>query len=124
MRLSIHSLIHSSYILRAAVLILESYVHTHIAFFSADVKRRRSLYDEDSLDGDRPYENEGINVFNKGTCVQTISFALSLDSSPLISMTANWRHRRLLLTLLTFAFVLTVAVYVHFAHFANCNSNQ
>ncbi|KAL6426462.1 hypothetical protein ACFW04_009139 [Cataglyphis niger] len=24
-----------------------------------DVKRRRSLYDEDSLDGDRPYENEG-----------------------------------------------------------------
>ncbi|XP_070158592.1 ensconsin isoform X16 [Polyergus mexicanus] len=25
----------------------------------SDVKRRRSLYDEDSLDGDRPYENEG-----------------------------------------------------------------
>ncbi|XP_067213016.1 ensconsin isoform X40 [Linepithema humile] len=24
-----------------------------------DVKRRRSFYDEDSLDGDRPYENEG-----------------------------------------------------------------
>ncbi|KAH0951102.1 hypothetical protein HN011_002886, partial [Eciton burchellii] len=24
-----------------------------------DVKRRRSLYDEDSLDGDRPYDNEG-----------------------------------------------------------------
>lgn len=62
------------------------------------MKRRRSLYDEDSLDGDRPYENEGINkVFNKGT-VQSVSFALSLDSSPLISMTAN----RLLLTLLTF----------------------
>ncbi|XP_032680297.1 MAP7 domain-containing protein 1-like isoform X10 [Odontomachus brunneus] len=25
----------------------------------SDVKRRQSLYDEDSLDGDRPYENEG-----------------------------------------------------------------
>ncbi|XP_019888154.2 MAP7 domain-containing protein 1 isoform X32 [Ooceraea biroi] len=25
----------------------------------SDVKRQRSLYDEDSLDGDRPYENEG-----------------------------------------------------------------
>ncbi|EGI64983.1 Reticulocyte-binding protein 2-like protein a, partial [Acromyrmex echinatior] len=39
-----------------------------------DVKRPRSLYDEDSLDGDRPYDNEGINVF-KGI-VQTISFFL------------------------------------------------
>lgn len=49
-----------------------------LTFFSADVKRRRSLYDEDSLDGDRPYENEGTNVF-KGI-VQTIFLFFSLDS--------------------------------------------
>ncbi|XP_071642621.1 uncharacterized protein [Temnothorax longispinosus] len=29
------------------------------SFALTDVKRPRSLYDEDSLDGDRPYENEG-----------------------------------------------------------------
>lgn len=65
---------------------------TCLAFFSADVKRRRSLYDEDSLDGDRPYENEGINVFNKGT-VQTLFPLPSLFFSPLTSMTVNQRHR-------------------------------
>lgn len=53
---------------------------TCLAFFSADVKRPRSLYDEDSLDGDRPYDNEGINVF-KGT-VQTVpSFFSSVNFS-------------------------------------------
>lgn len=30
--------------------------------FSADVKRR-SLYDEDSLDGDHPNDNQGIIIF-------------------------------------------------------------
>jgi len=64
----IHSCVHScnsfTWILRA---------HAHVSL-SSDVKRPRSLYDEDSLDGDRPYENEGINVF-KGT-VQTIPLFL------------------------------------------------
>lgn len=39
--------------------ISRAYAHV-LDFFSTDVKRRQSLYDEDSLDGDHPSENEGI----------------------------------------------------------------
>lgn len=42
--------------------ISRAYAHI-LAFFSTDVKRRQSLYDEDSLDGDHPSENEGITFF-------------------------------------------------------------
>lgn len=73
----IHSFIYSS--VCVAILISNLTCTRTLTFFSADVKRRRSLYDEDSLDGDRPYENEGTNVF-KGI-VQTIFLSFSLDSS-------------------------------------------
>lgn len=41
--------------------ISRAYAHI-LAFFSTDVKRRRSLYDEDSLDGEPHSESEGITL--------------------------------------------------------------
>lgn len=41
--------------------ISRAYAHI-LTFFSTDVKRRQSIYDEDSLDGDHPTEHEGITL--------------------------------------------------------------
>lgn len=54
--------------------ISRAYAHI-LAFFSTDVKRRQSLYDEDSLDGDHPSENEGI-TFSRA--VSRLNFFFSL----------------------------------------------
>jgi len=81
----IHSLVHSCACVLS--LILESYVRTHMSRFlvSADVKRRRSLYDEDSLDGDRPYDNEGTD---EGHCTDPV-FSLSVFLSLSLSRSGN-----------------------------------
>lgn len=50
--------------------ISRAYAHI-LAFFSTDVKRRQSLYDEDSLDGDHPSENEGI-TFSRAVAFETL----------------------------------------------------
>jgi len=56
------------YVLSFDTRILRAYAHSRF-LVSADVKRRRSLYDEDSLDGDRPYDNEGTD---EGHCTDPV----------------------------------------------------
>lgn len=89
---------------------------TCLAFFSADVKRPRSLYDEDSLDGDRPYDNEGINVF-KGT-VQTVpSFFSSVNFSSfgnINELTMPFNASDIYIN--TFLQTVTITICVNFAY--------